>query len=178
MKEIQVKNNKSDTKDHSTKKNKKRETQEIKIEDSKPIKNEKNVDKKSKKIKKEPEASKGQKELDPKALKKAAKNERLRKAKDKLKVDKVPIKKNIDFIASYPEFVKTETLKYKKIRERTIKKIIIDKELVKKAVKGLIKHHENTKNKFNLLDSGDEFIYLEIIMSQVPTEYSIRPIQM
>jgi len=44
-------------------------------------------------------------------------------------------------------------------------------------VKALLSYQSKTKTTNNLLDMGDDFLYLEVILNQVPTEYSIRPIQ-
>jgi len=125
----------------------------------------------SKKIKKE----KVQPKSDEKKKKKAIEK------KPKLKKEKEEVQANIETldVNRYADFVKTETLKYLKIRKRTIEKLQIDKNQVKKAVKALITHYQNQQSKSNnLLATGDDFIYLEIVMSQVPEKYSIRPIQM
>lgn len=111
---------------------------------------------------------------------KAEKKKKTGKGKPKLEREKEEVKANIEPLNEnkYSEFVKTETLKYAKLRKRTIEKISLDKTLIKKAAKALLTHHENLKKKSrNLLDTGDDFIYLEIVMSQVPTQYSIKPIQ-
>lgn len=124
----------------------------------------------SKKIKKE----KVQPKSDEKKKKKAIEK------KPKLKKEKEEVQANIETldVNRYADFVKTETLKYLKIRKRTIEKLQIDKNQVKKAVKALITHYQNQQSKSNnLLATGDDFIYLEIVMSQVPEKYSIRPIQ-
>jgi hypothetical protein len=124
----------------------------------------------SKKIKKEKAEPKGAEKKKKKPVEK----------KPKLQAEKEETKGEIEHLDEnkYADFVKTETLKYLKMRKRTIEKLPLDKDQVKKAVKALITHYQNEKSKSkNLLDTGDDFIYLEIIMSQVPEKYSIRPIQ-
>lgn len=110
----------------------------------------------------------------PKKKKQPQKKPELQKEKEVIKSEIEPLNEN-----NYSDFVRTSTLKYSRIRKQTIKKLVIDKNLVKKAVKALLAHNEKSKEgKFNLLDTGDDFIYLEIVMSQVPTKHSIKPIQM
>ncbi len=36
--------------------------------------------------------------------------------------------------------------------------------------------YESNKDAQNLLDIGDDFIYIEITLSKTPTKYSIRPV--
>lgn len=137
-----------------------------------------NLNPDSKKIKKEAvELNTGDKE------KKAVKQQNKKKNKEnknKPKAEKEQPKGEIEAldVNKYSEFVKTENAKYNRIRRRTIEVLKVDKYQVKKAIKALITHYNNTKNKNQLLDSGDDFIYLEIILSEVPTQYSIRPLQM
>jgi ribosome biogenesis protein UTP30 len=98
--------------------------------------------------------------------------------KPKLLKEKEKQSKVFKKIENYSEFALAETRKYQKIRKNTIAKIPIDAKQVKQAVKALLAHYESTKSQKNLLDSNDDFIYIEIVMGKVPTEYSIRPIQM
>lgn len=114
--------------------------------------------------------------------KKAVKTENKKKNKEnknKPKTEKEQPKGEIEplDVNKYSEFVKTENAKYNRIRRRTIEVLKLDKYQVKKAIKALITHYNNNKNSHKLLDSGDDFIYLEIILSEVPTQYSIRPLQ-
>lgn len=96
----------------------------------------------------------------------------------KLQAEKKPQAKIFNKIENFSEFVQSETRKYQKIRKQTIAKIPIEPQQVKKAVKALLAHFEHAKPQNNLLDTGDDFIYLEIVMGKVPMQYSIRPIQM
>ena len=100
--------------------------------------------------------------------------------KKKLEEEIKPIKKIKPRIGNYGEFVKQETSKLKKIKKRTYEKIKIDRELVQKAVSSLLKHHHKEKEaeKHDILEGEKDFVYLEVNLSQVPEEYSIRPIQM
>lgn len=136
-----------------------------------------NVNPESKKIKKEAvQVNTGNK--DKKAVKKENKKQN-KENKNKPKTEKEQPKGEIEVldVNKYSEFVKTENARYNRIRRRTIELVKVDKYQVKKAIKALVTHYNNTKSKNNLLDSGDDFIYLEIILSEVPTQYSIRPIQ-
>lgn len=126
------------------------------------------MEKASKKIHKE--KGNGQK-LNPKAAEKARIESRIVKAKEE-------IPKEFATLDNYSDFVKEETSKYLKIRKQTIKQLPIDPQQVKQAVKALVKYFNKTKSSSNLLDTNDDFIYLEVVMSKVPTKYSIRPIQM
>lgn len=121
------------------------------------------------------EASKKIKKVPKDAKKKKEKPQQ----KPKLAAEKIPVQAAIDQldVNHYSEFVKVNTVKYMKIRNTTIKKLAIDKNLVKKASKALLAHYQSSKKSNNLLDSGDDFIYLEIVLSQVPTQYTIRPVQ-
>jgi uncharacterized protein with ATP-grasp and redox domains len=119
-----------------------------------------------------------------KKIKKEAKKE-VKASKDKRSGKKIlekddPYQKTKEYATptSLSEFLAAETEKYRRIRKRTIEKLQVDKELVKKAVKALLKHYNNTKAKNNLLDVDDDFIYVTITLSHVPEKYSIRPIQM
>lgn len=80
-------------------------------------------------------------------------------------------------IDDYAAFVKAENHAYNQLRKRTIQKIKLDKELIKKAAKSLIKYHSGSKKQNDLLDQDDDFIYIEIVLSKVPEEFSIRPLQ-
>jgi ribosome biogenesis protein UTP30 len=136
-----------------------------------------NVNPASKKIKKEAVAvNTGDK--DKKAVKQQNKKKN-KENKNKPKAEKEQPKGEIEAldVNKYSEFVRTENAKYNRIRRRTIEVLKVDKYQVKKAIKALITHYNNTKNKNQLLDSNDDFIYLEIILSEVPTQYSIRPLQ-
>jgi ribosome biogenesis protein UTP30 len=47
---------------------------------------------------------------------------------------------------------------------------------VAKCISALLKHHESTKSA-DILDINDDLVYIEVIVSQVPSSYSIRPHQ-
>jgi hypothetical protein len=127
------------------------------------------IDDNSKKIKKAEAPAKQEKKK-----KEQKKKQVIEKEKETIKSEIEPLNEN-----NYSDFVRTATLKYSRTRKRTIQKLSIDKNLVKKATKALLAHNEKSKEgKFNLLDTGDDFIYLEIVMSQVPSKHSIKPIQM
>lgn len=79
-------------------------------------------------------------------------------------------------IADYASFVSAETQAYNQLRKKTIAKIKMDKEQIKKAAKSLLKYYSSVKKSNDLLDNGDDFIYIEIVLSKVPEEFSIRPV--
>lgn len=148
---------------------KSKKVQEVKPEpEEQPQSKVKPVIDNSKKIKKAEAPAKQQKKK-----KEQKKKPEISKEKEAIKTEIEPLNEN-----NYSDFVRTATLKYSRIRKRTIQHLTIDKNLVKKAVKALLAHAEKSKEgKFNLLDTGDDFIYLEIVMSQVPSKHSIKPIQ-
>lgn len=81
-------------------------------------------------------------------------------------------------VADYAAFVNAENHAYNQLRKRTIALLKLDKELIKKATKSLLKFNLGAKKPNDLLEGDDDFIYLEIILSKVPEEISIRPLQM
>jgi len=81
-------------------------------------------------------------------------------------------------IKTYGQVVKEQAEKYARLRRKTITKIQLDKYQIKNAVQSLITYHNANKKKNQLLDNDEDFIYLEIVLSEVPAKYSIRPVQM
>jgi len=79
-------------------------------------------------------------------------------------------------VEDYAAFMAAENASYNLIRKRTIQKIKLDKELIKKAAKSLVSFHTGAKKPNDLLDADEDFIYVEIILSMVPEQYSIRPV--
>jgi hypothetical protein len=69
--------------------------------------------------------------------------------------------------------------KYKRFLKKTIKKITLDSPQIEKAAKVLKTYskHKNSKNALNLLEEDDKFITVTICLSQVPTKYSPKPLQ-
>jgi hypothetical protein len=53
----------------------------------------------------------------------------------------------------------------------------LDSAQISKAVDALKKLHSSKKEN-DLLDIGDDFVYVEIILSKVPKKHSIKPVQM
>lgn len=49
---------------------------------------------------------------------------------------------------------------------------------LKAAITALIEYDSGTKQKNQLLDSEDGFLYLDVIVNKLPDEHSIRPVQM
>ena len=74
--------------------------------------------------------------------------------------------------------LKNEEL-YKKYLKKSIKKIKFDTKLVKNAAK-LIKlyaKHQNEKDALNLLGEEDKFITVNILLSEIPSRYSPKPLR-
>ena len=167
-----VKNTDTIITDQDKKKSKNLAAKKQEQEEKEREKEQAQIEKSSKKIQKQ--------SFEVKNLKKKKKQERLEKAKQpKLKEEKSEVQGVAEKLDEnrFDQFINNLAGKYDKIRKRTIQTIKLDKELIKKASKALIKHHNTSKNQFNLLDNGEDFIYLEIIMSQVPEKYSVRPHQ-
>lgn len=68
---------------------------------------------------------------------------------------------------------------YKKYLKKVTKSIDLDSKLIKKAVKVLKKYteHKSEKNALNLLTDDDKFITVNILLSEIPTKYSPKPLQ-
>lgn len=60
------------------------------------------------------------------------------------------------------------------IRTNLTKHLKLDNKLVQKAITVLKSISAQKKN--NILDIGDDFVYIEIVLSRVPQKHSIRPI--
>ncbi|KAM3127288.1 hypothetical protein pb186bvf_020617 [Paramecium bursaria] len=58
-----------------------------------------------------------------------------------------------------------------RIKSKLPKLMNLDVKQIKKCTEAVLKLHET-----DILDIGDDFIYLEIVLSKVPLQYSIRPI--
>lgn len=65
---------------------------------------------------------------------------------------------------------------YKKRLSNAIKSIPLDKVQIKKAVDCLCKYAEENKNATDLA-LKHEYLYLEVIVSKIPEQHSVRPIQ-
>lgn len=68
---------------------------------------------------------------------------------------------------------------YKKYLKRTIKHIQLDEKLIKKAVKALQQYAKEKaeEDSKNLLQDDDKFITVNILLSEVPTKYSPKPLR-
>lgn len=166
--------------------NRQKKAQKVIVEEStqKPNKKEK-AEKKNNKIEEEHNQVKSKEkknEAKEKTVEKVSKkSKRIKKTNKPKPAEEVKKPKAIPLIPkieNYADFVNTENTKIQKIRQRTIAKIKLDKNLIKKAVKSLLQYSHKKLNPKDLLETGDSFIYLEITLSQVPEKYSIRPLAM
>ncbi len=80
-------------------------------------------------------------------------------------------------VKTFSQVSKEKAEEYAKCRRKTVASIPLDKHQIKNAIDALITYYNNNKKKNQLLDNGEDFIYLEIILSEVPSTYSIRPTQ-
>ncbi len=133
----------------------------------------------SKKIQKEPIAVNKSAQSKEKKKKKPLKKERTVK-KPKFQVVTEEIRKNkfetLD-VNKYNEFIKANNTKYMRIRKRTIQLLKVDKNQVKKAAQSLIQNFMVSLKKNELPSRPDEFIYLEIALTEGHQEFMVKPIQ-
>lgn len=68
---------------------------------------------------------------------------------------------------------------YKKFLKRTIKKINLDTKLIKEAAKVIKQYakHQKEKDALNILGDDDKFITVNILLSEVPSTYSPKPLR-
>jgi hypothetical protein len=69
-----------------------------------------------------------------------------------------------------------KSTRLERIRSKLPKVLTIDKKQVAAAVKAL--KQLNAKKPKDLLDIGDDFVYIEVILTRVPEKHSIKPVQM
>lgn len=93
--------------------------------------------------------------------------------------ENVPIEiENEEKIDNYHNYITEKLEKIRELKEKAKLKINLDTKLLKKAVKVLLDLHEKKRNPKNLLETNEEFIYVEISFNKLPEKFSIRPIQM
>lgn len=82
-------------------------------------------------------------------------------------------------IENFNKYHKLRTVKELRRRKDLSEKLTIEPALLLKAAKCLQKFikEQKAKSKF-LLEEEDEFIYIEVTLSKLPDQYSIRPFQM
>ncbi|CAI2372532.1 unnamed protein product [Moneuplotes crassus] len=68
---------------------------------------------------------------------------------------------------------------YNKFLKRSQKKIVFDTQLIKNAAKVIKQYakHQKEKNALDLLGNEDKFITVNILLSEVPTQYSPKPLR-
>ncbi len=139
----------------------------------------------SKKIQKEavvPEKANKEKQVAKKEAKKENKAEAVKEAKEVKKVEEetkeeVEQESNGLDVKNFAQIAQAQTEKYNRIRRQIMADVPFDKEQIKEAAKALITYHNASKKPNQLLDSNDDFLYVEIVLSEVPDKHSIRPVQ-
>ena len=90
--------------------------------------------------------------------------------------EKTMITSRILPLDNFEDFVKFDTVKFRKIQKTTQLKTIINKKLLVKAIKALILDSQDVKEETE--KEVDNFIILDVKMGQVPDSYSIKPYQL
>ena len=117
------------------------------------------------------EATKAKQPREKKVIAKVVKEEPKAVTLKKTKETKI-LKKIEDF----NKFARIRAVKEAKMKLTLGKTIVFDSAQVLKAVKCLQKLSTERKEKSKLLlEEDDEFLYVEVTLSKVPQEYSIRP---
>lgn len=94
-------------------------------------------------------------------------------------VKKQKEKRVLKKIEDFNKYHRLRTVKEARMRKSLSDQISIEPVNMLKAVKCLQKFIKEKKEKSKfLLEDEDEFIYIEITLSKLPSEYSIRPFQM
>jgi len=92
---------------------------------------------------------------------------------------KIKEKKVLKKIEDFNKFTRIRAVKEAKKKKEIAEHITIDAASILKAVKCLQKFNTEKKEKSKfLLEEDDEFLYIEVTLSKLPEEYSIRPFQM
>jgi len=71
------------------------------------------------------------------------------------------------------------TTTFQKLKAQCVKTISLDKNLIKEATNALKQHAKVSaaSKKDDLLEDDNDFIYIEVILAEVPTKHAVRPIQ-
>ncbi len=85
-------------------------------------------------------------------------------------------KKPLNQYLPYDKYINVKLKIYKKRLSKAIKHMQLDKIQIKKAAECLIKYAEHNKNVADLTGKHD-YIYLELELSRIPEQHSVRPIQ-
>lgn len=92
---------------------------------------------------------------------------------------KIKEKKVLKKIEDFNKFTRLRLIKEAKVKKGLTEKLQIDSVQILKAIKCLQSFLKESKEKSKfLLEDEDEFLYLELTFSKLPSEYSIRPYQM
>lgn len=85
--------------------------------------------------------------------------------------EKIKTKMTLASLNNFEDFINIDKSRIERIKKRTISKIILDGEIVKKSIFSLYNHQNKTRNPNNS-------IYLEIKVNQVPDELPLRSFPM
>lgn len=92
---------------------------------------------------------------------------------------KIKEKKVLKKIEDFNKFTRLRVIKEAKVKKTLGEKLTVDPAQLLKAIKCIQAFIKQLKEKSKLLlEDEDEFLYLEVTFSKLPTEYSIRPYQM
>lgn len=81
--------------------------------------------------------------------------------------EKMKTKITLASLDNFDNFINIDKSRIERIKKRTISKIILDRDIVKKSIFSLYNHHKKTRN-------PNDSIYLEIQVNQVPNEIPLR----
>ena len=92
---------------------------------------------------------------------------------------KIKEKKVLKKIEDFNKFTRLRVVKEARVKKTLSEKVDVESTQILKAVKCIQSFVKQKKESSKLLlEDEDEFVYLEITMSKLPEEYSIRPYQM
>lgn len=92
---------------------------------------------------------------------------------------KIKEKKVLKKIEDFNKFTRLRLIKEVRVKKALTDKVTVDPAQILKAIKCIQSFITQKKEKSKLLlEDDDEFLYLEVTFSKLPSEYSIRPYQM
>jgi len=81
-------------------------------------------------------------------------------------------------ISDFSSFMQRKLRRLAHRREKLVGRIQFDKAAVKTALEALLAYHQLHKKGNDLFDVEDDFVYLEIVLNELPEKHSIRPVAM
>lgn len=82
-------------------------------------------------------------------------------------------------IEDFNKFTRLRLVKEARVKKSLAERLSIEPAQALKAIKCIQSFLKQTKEKSKfLLEEDDEFLYVEVTLSKLPSEYSIRPYQM